>query len=51
MSNKKEGKLRSDGSPCETNEQCKSNICHNEVCISEEENEKIHNELNNDFFK
>lgn len=51
MSNKKEGKLRSDGSPCETNEQCKSNICHNEVCISEEENEKIHNELNNDFFQ
>ena len=51
MSNKKKGKLRSDGSPCETNEQCKSNICHNEVCISEEENEKIHNELNNDFFQ
>ena len=51
MSNKNEGKLRSDGSPCETNEQCKSNICHNEVCISEEENEKIHNELNNDFFQ
>ena len=51
MSNKNEGKLRSDGSPCETNEQCKSNICHNEVCISEEENEELYNKLNNDFFQ
>lgn len=51
MSNKNEGKLRSDGSPCETNEQCKSNICHNEVCISEEENEELYNKLNNDYLE